>query len=225
VRLEADSFMSRPAAGGAICSDCEKEPPPFAGVIAYGEYRDQLRELIHLLKYERMASVAGLLGQMLTTAIEQRRDNLPEPLLVTAVPLYASKLRERGANQAEQIARVVTRKLRQRGWEIQQEYGLLERRRATRSQTELNYKQRRANLRGVFTLSEKHRDISGQNILLIDDIVTTSTTARECAKVLRRAGAASVWMAAVARTQWDEVAQWDPKQAMTEATGTGARVQ
>jgi ComF family protein len=217
--------MSRPTAGGSACSDCEKEPPPFAGVIAYGEYRDQLRELIHLLKYEHMASVAGLLGEMLTTAIVQRRENLPQPLLVTAVPLYASKLRERGANQAEQISRVVTRKLRQRGWEVEQEYGLLERRRATRSQTELNYKQRRANLRGVFTLAGKHRDLAGKNILLIDDIVTTSTTARECAKVLRRAGAASVWMAAVARTQWDEVAQWDPKQATTEATGTGARVQ
>lgn len=225
MRLDADSFMSRPAAGGSVCNDCEKDPPPFAGVIAYGEYRDQLRELIHLLKYERMTSVAGLLGEMLTSAIEQRRGDLSQPLLVTAVPLYASKLRERGANQAEQIARVVTRKLRQRGWEVQQEYGLLERRRATRSQTELNYKQRRANLRGVFTLAEKHRDLAGQNVLLIDDIVTTSTTARECAKVLRRAGAATVWMAAVARTQWDEIAQWDPKQAGTEATGTGARVQ
>jgi ComF family protein len=162
---------------------------------------------------------------MLTTAIEQRRQDLPQPLLVTAVPLYASKLRERGANQAEQIARVVTRKLRQRGWEVRQEYRMLERRRATRSQTELNYKQRRANLRGVFTLAGTHHDLAGKNILLIDDIVTTSTTARECSRVLRRAGAASVWMAAVARTQWDEIAQWDPKQAVTEATGTGARVQ
>jgi ComF family protein len=225
VRLDADSFVSRAPAGGASCSDCEKDPPPFAGVIAYGEYRDELRELIHLLKYERVASVAGLLGEMLTTAIDQRREALPQPLLVTAVPLYASKLRERGANQAEQIARAVARKLRQRGWEVEQEYGLLERRRATRSQTELNYKQRRANLRGVFTLAEKHSDIAGKNILLIDDIVTTSTTARECSKVLRRAGVSTVWMAAVARTQWDEVAQWDPKQAVSESTGTGARVQ
>jgi orotate phosphoribosyltransferase len=55
--------------------------------------------------------------------------------------------------------------------------------------------------------------------LLVDDIVTTSTTARECAKVLRKAGAAEVWVAVVGRAQWDETAQWDPSGMVMSETG------
>jgi ComF family protein len=217
--------MSRPAAGGAVCGECESKDPSFAGVIAYGEYRDGLRELIHLLKYERMESVAALLGEKLTSAVVEREKEVPQPMLVTAVPLFRQKQRERGANQAEQIARVVTRKLRQRGWKLDEAYGLLERRRATRSQTELNYKQRRSNLRGVFALADGGRDVAGRNILLVDDIVTTTTTARECAKVLRKAGAATVWVAAVARTQWEETARWEPEDVLTSNAAASGRTE
>jgi ComF family protein len=225
VRLEADSFYARPDAAGSVCEECEADEPAFAGVIAYGEYRDELRELIHLLKYERMASVAGLLGEKLAGAIAEREKELTRPMLVTAVPLFRQKRRERGANQAEQIARVVTRRLRGRGWSLDEDYKLLERRRATRSQSELNHKQRRANLRGVFALSQGSTGIEGRNILLVDDIVTTSTTARECAKVLRKAGAAEVWVAVVGRAQWDETAEWDPSGIVMREAGavrTGA---
>ena len=222
MRLEADSFYARPDAAGSVCEECEADEPAFAGVIAYGEYRDELRELIHLLKYERMASVAGLLGEKLAGAIAEREKELTRPMLVTAVPLFGQKRRERGANQAEQIARVVTRRLRGRGWSLDEDYKLLERRRATRSQSELNHQQRRANLRGVFALSQGSTGIEGRNVLLVDDIVTTSTTARECAKVLRKAGAAEVWVAVAGRAQWDETAEWDPSgMVMREAGAVG----
>ncbi len=224
--------MSRTDFVAAVCDECAESEPAFAGVIAYGEYRDELRELIHLLKYERMASVAALLGERLAGAIAAREEELPRPMLVTAVPLFKRKQRERGANQAEQIARVVTKRLRRMGWELGEDYGLLQRRRATRSQTELNHKQRRANLRGVFALSHGNSAIEGKNVLLVDDIVTTTTTGRECAKVLRKAGAATVWIAAVGRTQWDETAQWEPSSlpVMSQAgrageSGTGVEVQ
>ena len=77
--------------------------------------------------------------------------------------------------------------------------GVLLRRRDTESQIGLTSHQRRENLRGAFAVSDPTR-IANRDILLIDDVYTTGTTASECARVLLRAGAARVWVATVART-------------------------
>jgi predicted amidophosphoribosyltransferase len=81
---------------------------------------------------------------------------------------------------------------------------VLERRRETQSQIGLTRHQRRENLRGAFAVS-RPEEIDGREILLVDDVFTTGTTASECGRVLRRAGASKLFVATVARTLKDDV--------------------
>jgi ComF family protein len=162
--------------------------------VAYGAYDGVLRDLIHLLKYQRVRPVAPLLAKFLIQATSPLA--LPEGLLVLPVPLFKSKLRDRGFNQAEEIARAFVDRCK--GRSIQLETSSLVRTRETASQTGLTRHQRRANMRGAFSVSRPDR-IAGRNVLVVDDVMTTGTTASECARVLLRSGAKQVFVATVAR--------------------------
>ena len=112
------------------------------------------------------------------------------------VPLHSSKLRQRGFNQAELIARAA---LRSADWRnLRLETKALVRSRETVSQAGLTRHQRRQNIRGAFRV-RKPDLVRGRNILLVDDVFTTGATVSECARVLLRAGAQSVQVATVAR--------------------------
>jgi predicted amidophosphoribosyltransferase len=97
-------------------------------------------------------------------------------------------------------------------WRLRRVDGVLTRRRDTRSQFELNSRSRRRNLEGAFAV-DAARLTPGCEVLLIDDIYTTGATARECSRVLRRAGAGKVWVATLARAQKATVAMWDGRAA------------
>jgi ComF family protein len=119
-------------------------------------------------------------------------------ITVVPVPLHTRKQAQRGFNQAEMIARGALKQLsRPKRFDLCT--GVLLRRRETGSQIGLTRHQRRENMRGAFAVSDPTR-ILNRDIILIDDVYTTGTTASECARVLRRAGAARVWVATVART-------------------------
>jgi ComF family protein len=119
-------------------------------------------------------------------------------IVVVPVPLHKRKRAQRGFNQAETIARGALKQLaRPKRFDLCT--GVLVRRRETGSQIGLTRHQRRENLRGAFAVSDPTR-ILNSDILLVDDVYTTGTTASECARLLLRAGAARVWVATVART-------------------------
>jgi ComF family protein len=186
------------------CGICRRLDPPFAKAAAYGSYESGLRELIHMLKYQQVRPAANVLGRMLAEVIvELQAGWYPAPVLVVPVPLFSAKLRQRGFNQAEVIARMALKVSPER-----EKYSvaadLLERSRDTQSQIGLTRHQRRENLRGAFRVTDREK-VAGREILLVDDVFTTGTTASECARVLRRAGAARVWVATVARTLKAEV--------------------
>jgi len=208
-RLDAGSFSARQ---DGLCEECRATPPPFAGVVASGQYDGTLRQLIHLLKFERVTSVAALLAERMAEALDGALLQTQAPLLITAVPLFSRKQSERGFNQSRLLAQELVTALRRRGWDVRGDYALLLRKRETRSQSELNLSQRRANLRGVFGAGKNAAMIRDANILLIDDIVTTTATARQCSAVLVKAGAAQVWVATAARSQKVEVAGWGTPQ-------------
>jgi len=168
--------------------------PPFQKAVAYGTYEGALRDLIHLFKYQHVKSAASLLGNFLNRALAETA--LPVDLLVVAVPLAKTRRRDRGFNQAEEIARAFVRRRRSAGIELNT--ASLVRTRDTASQTGLTRHQRRLNLRGAFAVTQPER-IKGRSILLVDDVMTTGTTAGECARVLLRAGAKKVFVATVAR--------------------------
>jgi ComF family protein len=156
-----------------------------------------LRELIHLLKYNGVRPAAGVLGRMLSEAIAGLEAEFGDgKILVIPVPLYKGKRRQRGFNQAELIARAAL-KACAAGERLLLATDTLLRTRATESQIGLTSHQRRENMRGAFAVAA---EVTGREIVLVDDVYTTGTTATECARVLRKAGAARVWVATVART-------------------------
>ena len=178
------------------CVPCQEQKPLFAKAVAYGSCDGGLRDLVHLLKYDRVEPAAGKLGGMLCEAIAKL--NLgTEPFLVVPVPLHVSKRHERGFNQAEMIARKALRCAHFNNLELGT--GILERTRATTSQIGLTRPQRAENMRGAFRVAHLSR-VRERDILLVDDVLTTGTTASECARVLLKAGARKVLVATVART-------------------------
>ncbi len=188
-------------AGEALCRPCRVAPPDFRQAVAHGVYQGKLRTLLHLLKYDGIEGLAKRLGGLVAKQVLALPE-LPAELLAVPVPLYGKKRRSRGFNQSELLARSTVAMLRQRRPELQIKpaSALLVRQRATESQAGLTPHERRANVRGAFFVPQPD-SVRGRHVLLIDDIYTTGATARACSTALRRAGAASVWVATVARAQ------------------------
>ena len=189
---------------------CRIAPPMFERAVAHAVYQDELREMIHLLKYERMHAIARPLGQLLAQTVLQLEPEAAGNLTVVAVPLSPTRQRQRGYNQSELLADAATTELRtlRPNWHLTRPTALLTRHRETQSQFELTPRGRRRNVEGAFAITPGKLTL-GCEVLLIDDIYTTGATARECARVLRRAGARKVWVATLARAQTPQIAMWD----------------
>ena len=177
-----------------MCPICRRVGAHFRRAAAFGAYEGALRDLIHLFKYNGVRPagkvLGGLLGQTVATMA------LPDSVTVIPVPLWSGKRTARGFNQAEAIARAFISF--QSSSSIQLDTSILVRTRETASQTGLTRPQRRANVRGAFAVMKAER-VKDRSILIVDDVMTTGTTAGECARVLRRAGAKEVFVATVAR--------------------------
>lgn len=196
--LVLSSYAEADEDGLLRCPVCRRVRRPFARAVAYGSYDDGLRELVHLLKYNGVRPAAAVLGRMLADAIAPLLPAFTDTgVLLIPVPLFKGKRHQRGFNQAELIARHALKVLK--GSPLELRTDILARTRDTRSQIGLTSHQRRENLRGAFAVTRAEQ-VTGREIVLVDDVYTTGTTLAECAKVLRRAGAAEIWVATVART-------------------------
>jgi len=161
-----------------------------------------MKEAIHAFKYDRLYATAPRLGEMLAAAIGQLKAEAPIEMLVVPVPLHKSKHAQRGFNQARVLAKYALESLEKSDpeWRLTLAASSLVRLRATESQAGLTPRMRRMNVRGAFKVSDSAA-VSKRHVLVIDDILTTGATARAVSKALRDAGAASVWVATLARAR------------------------
>jgi ComF family protein len=185
-----------------MCRACRLAPPAFVRAVAFGPYQGRMREAIHALKYDRLHPAARGLGRMLASAIAQLAAEAPAEMLVVPVPLHQTKYAQRGFNQSRSLAAEAIEFLRMSHpqWRLKLVSNTLMRLRPTESQAGLTPRQRRLNVRGAFSVSDPSK-VKGQHVLVIDDILTTGATARAAAQALLRVGAASVWVATLARAQ------------------------
>ncbi len=172
----------------SLCGRCSKTLPPFDRIIAPWLYAPPISALILNLKRSGKLPAGRLLGQLLAQQI--KHDKLPQLLL--PLPLHSRQLRQRGFNHSAEITRSLARKL-----ELHWETGLLRKNRETAAQHGLGRRQRRHNLRNCFQFDNRRH---WRHIALIDDIVTTGSTAAEASRSLRKAGVETVEVWAVART-------------------------
>jgi ComF family protein len=171
---------------GNLCIACTADPLPLAWCEAWGVYRGGLEKLLGALKFERHDFLDDALASLLEEALRDRGFDA-----VAGVPMHAAKERRRGYNQAELLARALSRRI-----DIQCDMTLLTRRRERATQSSLPKRDRAANVRGAFAASSR---VKGKSILIVDDICTTGETLRACAATLSAAGAARVCAVAVAK--------------------------
>jgi ComF family protein len=215
----SQSSLAHLSGDDRLCNLCKEDPGEFAQAVAYGVYENELRGLIHLMKYQGMLPIGARLGERLATVVAELPIAPGTDVLVVPVPLYRSKQRQRGFNHAERIAHALTLRLRKldkaHRWTMAR--SVLRRRRPTESQARLSPQGRRRNLRHAFQVRDAAA-LRGREVLLVDDIYTTGATAAACTRVLLRAGAKTVWVATAARAQREGVAMWDAGAMMAAAS-------
>jgi len=185
----------------AECGLCLRDKPAFDRARSFGFYTGKLRQAVLLMKYAGGERLGVRLGELLASPWDSLPlvSELDSPLIIP-VPLYPSRRRERGFNQADLLAAGLVRALgrHNRGKAPRVAKACLRRKRATPPQTGLRVSARRENLRGAFEVL-KPQVVRGRAIVLVDDVMTTGATLSACARALKRAGAAQVMGLTLAR--------------------------
>jgi ComF family protein len=178
-----------PLGPGTVCRACAALPEqPLTTLTAACRFAGDARRLVHRLKYESLSALAEPMGALMAACPLPR----PAPDVIVPVPLHRARVRQRGFNQAELLARAVGR-----AHGIAVAPRALVRVRATPSQVrQAGAARRAANVAGAFAC---RADVSGRVVLLVDDVATTGATLRACAATLRAAGAGAVHALVFAR--------------------------
>lgn len=171
-----------------VCGDCHADPPYFTKAFTPYRYEGALAKAIRLFKYEEQIVLAEPLVNLLIGPLAGLQIDL-----VVGIPLHPLKLRSRSFNQSLLLAKGVSRHF---SWPFH--VNVMRRTRETLPQVGLSKKARQKNMRSVFSVQEQ-KMILDKRVLLIDDVYTTGATLKEGAKVLRKAGAKEVFVAAPVR--------------------------
>lgn len=171
-----------------VCGACLWRPPPYGAIDVAFPYAAPVDWLVRRLKFQRDLAAGQLLGELLSEAWVGRMGPIDQ---IVPVPLHPRRLAERGFNQVTEIARPLARRLAR---PLAPE--ALIRRWPTLPQMELPADRRRGNVRHAFAAGRA--PVRGR-VLLVDDVVTTASTVRDAARALTAAGAAAVYVVAVAR--------------------------
>jgi ComF family protein len=175
-----------------VCSTCVDRPPAFERARSAARFRGPLKEALHRFKYSGATHLSRDLAVLLHACVQAQYGREPFDA-VTCVPLHPVKQRARTYNQAHLLAGDLARLMR-----LPLAHNCLARVRETATQTRLTAKERQQNVRGAFQTPHPGW-VQGRRFLLVDDVMTTGATLRECSRMLKDAGAASVFVVTVAR--------------------------
>lgn len=172
---------------GGLCGRCLHRPPAFDFAHAAFTYAHPQDFLLQQLKFNGRLEIARVLGELMAQRLLESA--MTRPTLLIPVPLHAQRLRERGFNQAAELARPIGRRLG-----IPLDNHCCQRRRSTEAQSGLSRRARMKNLRGAFAV----RGPVPGHVAIIDDVMTTGSTAQELARTLKESGAdrVDVWVCA-----------------------------
>lgn len=182
-----------PGRSRLVCGRCQGNPPAYERAIVPFCYAPPLAGLIKQYKYRRKITLAEPLARTLARDLAGRIDTgvLSRPQLIVAVPLHWTRLLQRGFNQSLELAKPLSRELG-----VPLAPTATSRRRRTSSQVNLSLKHRRNNVRGCFEL---RRELGGESIAIVDDVMTSGETVNALAETLLEGGARRVQVWALAR--------------------------
>ncbi len=175
-----------PLQSDVICGDCLKKPPPQHRSISLFVYQDPIDRCISAFKYHQQLAFASMFADLLAEKVQHDH---PFATLIP-VPLHPAKIRSRGFNQSQELARRLSRHL-----SLPLNAHCLVRSRNTQAQSQLSAKARRHNIRNAFRCNGSPPD----SVILIDDVLTSGCTVREAATTLKKAGTQHIEVWTVAR--------------------------
>lgn len=178
------------------CGSCITSPPSFQRTIFAYSYSGPVVQLIQKFKFGEALILSKLLADMIVNRMSDCNHTLPDALI--AVPLHPARLKQRGFNQSLELAKHISKALN-----IPIYNSLLIRTRATPKQSGLNRKARERNIKGAFKVQACNNKVvlAEKHLAIVDDVITTGSTVREAAKVLKRAGFTRISVVAVAKTR------------------------
>lgn len=175
-----------------ICGHCLRHPPPFTKTLALWHYQNPIDHFITRLKFNHQLVYARLLGDLLAQRLADHYRDHPLPDCIIPVPLHPKRLRERGFNQALEIARPIAKKLK-----LKIDFNACQRIRATEAQTALPANKRHRNVKNAFALKKA---LPVKQVALLDDVITTGHTITELSTLLRKTGIEKIDVWCCART-------------------------
>jgi ComF family protein len=179
------------SSGGQLCGSCISSPPDFDVTTSVFLYEFPINAMMQRYKYGNMLSLCAFFGQLLSEKI-----NLESVDIIIPMPMHPTRIKERGFNQALEIAKVLCKKSKEK-----LDFESVERIKLTPPQASLPLKERVKNIKGAFKVKgDKPDKIQGKRIAIVDDVMTTGASLNELAKTLKKAGAAHVECWVIART-------------------------
>ncbi|WP_313950311.1 ComF family protein [Accumulibacter sp.] len=175
-----------PTPHGEVCGRCLAKPPYYDRALVAFRYAFPLDKLVQSFKYGHRLALGRYFGRQLAALTGESLADLIVPL-----PLHPQRLRQRGFNQALELARPVGK-----AWQMPIDVRSCQRIRDTPAQADLPWRERAKNVRGAFHCAA---DFTGKRLLLVDDVMTTGASLGELAQTLKRHGAAHVTLLVLAR--------------------------
>lgn len=175
------------------CGQCIQTPPPYHHTICIFHYQTPIDHFVLSLKFAEKLIYAKLLGDLMAVEIKQRYAEKNKPEWIIPVPLHPTRLKERGYNQAVEIARSVSRAL-----QIPIQKHCCTRVLPTLPQASTTADERRKNMKQAFAVDPT---FSAKHVAIVDDVLTTGSTVTELAMVLKKAGVGRIDVWCCARTE------------------------